>query len=61
MNKDYEWEYECEECEGTFIIKPDMNEQILFCPQCSNTTSFKNTFHYVPHEEEEEYLYYDPD
>lgn len=59
MNKDYQSEYECEECGGTFIIKPDTDEDVIYCPQCGDDSNFKNTFYLIEHEEER--LYDDPD
>ena len=40
MNNDYEHTYECEDCGGTFVIKPETDEEIVYCPQCGcNDTS----------------------
>ena len=40
MDNDFEYTYECEDCGGTFVIKPETNEEIVYCPQCGcNDTS----------------------
>lgn len=36
----YEDEYECEECGGSFIIKPELDEDVEYCPQCGSNTAF---------------------
>jgi len=34
--------YECEECAGSFTILPELDEEIVHCPQCGNSSvSFK--------------------
>ena len=42
INEDYENTYECEDCGSTFIIKPETDEVIEYCPQCGNEN--KTTF-----------------
>ena len=34
MGNDFEYTYECEDCGGTFVIKPETEENIVYCPQC---------------------------
>ena len=31
--------YECEQCGGSFVIEPDTDEVITYCPQCGNKSS----------------------
>lgn len=42
MGNDFEYTYECEDCGGTFVIKPETDEDIEYCPQCGNDD--KSTF-----------------
>ena len=37
MIEDWEHIYECEDCGAIFIIKPDTDEEVKFCPQCCNS------------------------
>ena len=40
MNNDYEHTYECEDCGGIFVIQPETDEEVVYCPQCGcNDTS----------------------
>ena len=40
MDNDFEYTCECEDCGGTFVIKPETDEEIVYCPQCGcNDTS----------------------
>ena len=40
MGNDFENTYECEDCGSTFVIKPETDEEIVYCPQCGcNDTS----------------------
>lgn len=49
MNNEYNlditnyYNYECEDCGGLFLIIVDTDEEIIYCPQCSNNNkqSFK--------------------
>lgn len=31
------YNYECEDCGGAFLILADTDEVVKFCPQCSNS------------------------
>lgn len=53
MSNEFQHEYECEECEGTFLIKPDMDEEIKFCPQCGHN-KIQNVHNIITHEDKEE-------
>ena len=58
MPNNIEYQYECEDCEGTFTIIPDTDEVIQFCPGCGIEigNSFKNMFNPIEHEDEESYV-----
>lgn len=55
----FEHSYECESCGGTFTIIPDLEEEIIYCPQCSEQKTFVHLYNFEY--QNDEGLLYDTD